>query len=189
MIEVRHPCRRGGGLVEDKQYHSAMPTGAPAGVAATSSNSVTIAFEELLEAYEFASLATEAQAYVCIKTGKTYLVSKDLDFEWDEELPADIETSDHYVCLPDRNELNLGRDLVFSFVRQNLPDAYDDVRQYFRKAGAYSRFKGLLGSRGLLDEWYRFEEEAIAVALREWCESNDLRLIGSQDHHTHPGNP
>jgi hypothetical protein len=175
-------------MAEDEQHHPAMAIRAGTATA-TSSNSVTIVFEELLEAYEFASLATEAQAYVCINTGKTYLLSNDLDFESDEDLPADIETSDNYLCLPDKNELDLGRDLVFSFVRQKLPDAYDDVRQYFRKAGAYSRFKALLGSHGLLDEWYRFEEEATAVALREWCESNGLRLTSSENHRTGPGNP
>jgi hypothetical protein len=175
-------------MAEDEQHQPAMAIRAGTAVA-ISSKSVTVAFEELLEAYEFASLATDAQAYVCIKTGKTYLISNDLDFESDEDLPADIETSDNYLCLPGRNELDLGRDLVFSFVRQNLRDAYDDVRNYFRKAGAYSRFKALLGSHGLVDEWYRFEEEATAVALREWCESNGLRLTGFESHRTGPGNP
>jgi Uncharacterised protein family (UPF0158) len=175
-------------MAEDEQHKPAMAIRAGT-AAAISSKSVTVAFEELLQAYEFASMATEAQAYVCITTGKTYLLSNSLDYELDEDLPVDIETSDNYLCLPDRNELDLGRDLVFSFVRQNLPDAYDDVRKYFRKAGAYRRFKALLESHGLVDEWYRFEEEATAVALREWCESNDLRLTGSENHRTGPGNP
>jgi hypothetical protein len=176
-------------MAEDEQHQPAMAAGGAAGAAATSSKSVTVAFEELLEAYEFASLTTEAQAYVCIKTGKTYLLSNDLDFESDEDLPADIETSDDYLCLPDKNDLNLGRDLVFSFVWENMPDAYDDVRTCFRKAGAYGRFKALLGSHGKLDEWYRFEEKATADALCAWCESNGLRLTVSQGQRTHPGTP
>ena len=162
-------------MVEDEQHHSAMADGA-AGVAATSSKSVIVAFDDLLQACEFASLASEAQAYICISTGKIYLLSDHLDIESDEDLPADIETSNDYVCLPDKNDLNLGRDLVFSFVGKNMPDTYDDVRTYFRRAGAYGRFKALLGSHGKLDEWYRFEEKATADALRAWCESNGLQL-------------
>ncbi|MCU1315845.1 MAG: hypothetical protein JWN63_1167 [Candidatus Acidoferrum typicum] len=175
-------------MVEDEQYKSAMAAGA-SGVAAMSSRSVTVSFEELLKAYEFASLASGVQAYYCINTGKMHLLSNDLNMELDEDLPADIETSDQYLCLPDKSELGLGRDLLFSFVWKNMPDAYDDVRTYFRKAGAYGRFKALLGSHGKLDEWYRFEEKATADALREWCVSNGLQLTGSEDQRTRPGNP
>ena len=152
------------------------------------SKSATVGFEELLEAYEFASVASEVQAYICISTGKIYVLSNHLDIESDADLPADIETSDNYLCLPDKNDLGLGQDLVFSFVQESLPDAYGDVRAFFRKAGAYGRFKALLGSRGKLDEWYKFEEKATADTIREWCASNGLRIAGSEDQHAHRGN-
>ncbi len=34
-----------------------------------------------------------------------------------------------------------------------LPDDHERVRQFFRRKGAYSRYKDLLDKRGLLEKW------------------------------------
>jgi hypothetical protein len=62
--------------------------------------------------------------------------------------------------------LDLGRELVSSFVRQELPEKWDAVRDMFRKRGAYGRFKDLLHSHGALEKWYEFEASATEQALR-----------------------
>jgi hypothetical protein len=75
-----------------------------------------------------------------------------------------------------KNELGLGTDLVFDFVEEHLPEDYDQVRRMFRRGGAYSRYKGLLERRGLLQKWYDFENRREEQALREWCKENDIEL-------------
>ncbi len=142
------------------------------------SQSVAVDLQELILAYEFASCdgPVEGRAYVCKTTGKTYLVSDDLGL--DDEVPEGIEESDDFLPVPDKRELNLGHSLVFAFVNDKLADDVDLVEGYFRGRGAYGRFKAHLERRGLLNEWYKFEEDALTSALRGWCGENGLALKG-----------
>jgi hypothetical protein len=143
-----------------------------------SSVTAKVDFKDLLTAFEFASMgeALGCLAFVSVKTGKTFIKSDDLDT--DETIPADLETSEEYLCLPNRRELDLGRDLVFSFIQEKLPDEMELVRDFFRRRGAYPKFKNLLASRGQLQAWYSYEEASTEAALRRWCEDNGLELAG-----------
>ena len=85
---------------------------------------------------------------------------------------------DQCVEVPHKNDLDLGRDLVFEFVAEKLPDDYERVRHMFRRRGAYSRYKSLLEQRGLLQEWYDLENSQEERALRRWCEENGIELDG-----------
>ncbi|MDP3823084.1 MAG: UPF0158 family protein [Burkholderiales bacterium] len=141
---------------------------------------VTIKYADLLDAFEFVSFGDpfESSAFICADTGVIYCMSDTL--ELDEEVPEDLETSDRYIAIPHKNELNLGRKLVLSFVDQALPNDYNTVAGFFRRKGAYSRFKQLLESRGVLDAWYLFETHAVEAALRQWCEDNSIQLSPAQ---------
>ncbi len=135
---------------------------------------VTVKYSELQDALEFASVRDfDASAYVCIDTGATYFVSDAID---KEEIPEDLETSDRYIAVPDKRDLNLGSRLALTFIAIELPDDLDTAERIFRKKGAYSRFKDLLEARGALQKWYEYEENATKAALREWCEDNGLEL-------------
>ena len=91
---------------------------------------------------------------------------------------ADAEDLDWDQCveLPHKNDLGLGRDLVFEFVEEHLPDEYERVRQMFRRSGAYSRYKDLLERRGLLQKWYEMENSREEHALRDWCQESGVEL-------------
>ncbi|MFC1679263.1 UPF0158 family protein [Elusimicrobiota bacterium] len=138
----------------------------------------TIKFADVLEAYEFASFGDliEHEAFICLRTGKIFLHSEDGDE--DEPLPDDIDEPGRYVALPHKNDLDLGRDLVDDFVSEALPDAMGKVRQIFSGPGAYARYKDLLENRGMLDRWYKYENEAQERALREWCKENGINTDG-----------
>jgi hypothetical protein len=56
---------------------------------------------------------------------------------------------DDYIAVPHKNELGLGRRLVFDFVDQELPRDADAVSDFFRRRGAYARLKALLRNRVL----------------------------------------
>jgi Uncharacterised protein family (UPF0158) len=146
------------------------------GAQASHQAKVRIKFSELLDAFTFssASLALDCYAYINLDTGAIYLVSDDMDVNTEQEMPDDLETSERYLPVPHKNDLELGRTLVFSFVEQALPDDYDMVRDIFRSKGAYGRFKDFLDARAMLQNWYDYEARMTEEALRSWCKDNDI---------------
>lgn len=134
-------------------------------------------FDDLLNAFMWVSgdASLQYEAYVSRLTGKVYCTGLD-DFGIDEELPEDLGNEDRYVAVPHKNDLELGRDLACRFVEEHLPDSADQVYDFFRSRGAYTRFKNLLDRKGQLDHWHDYENAATEQALREWCEDNGLAV-------------
>jgi hypothetical protein len=143
---------------------------------AAGKNRMPVSFADLLLSFEFVSSgqAYEHEAFLCGQSGKIYWHSEFGDNF--EELPEDIEDDEKYIRMPHKNELGLGRPLVFAFVEERLPDDYDAVRRFFSKRGAYARFKDLLERKGALQEWYDFENKAQEKAIRDWCEKNSIEV-------------
>jgi len=139
---------------------------------------VTIKYDDLSLAFEFVSSGApmEHRAYVSLDTGRIYWVSE-LHPDEEEEIPDDLETSDRYLEIPHKNDLDLGRRLVLRFVEERLPHRYDRVEDIFRHRGAYRRLKELLAVEGCLEQWHAFEAEATEQALKEWCRDNDVHLV------------
>jgi hypothetical protein len=139
--------------------------------------STPIKLKDLLEAFEWVDAGEvagiDSQAYVNRLTGAVHLSGELVD----EELPADIEDESLYLEVPGKQELDLGRSLALRFTREQLADSFDVVADFFRKKGAYSRFKSLLERTGRLEAWYQYEEQATEQALREWAEVNGLTLV------------
>jgi tRNA splicing endonuclease len=106
-------------------------------------------------------------------TGGIYYRSEMGDIDEIDENDLDW---DNCIKIPHKNDLELGRELVFEFVETHMPDEYDRVWHMFRKRGAYGRFKSLLESRGLLQSWFAFESQREEQALREWCKENGIEL-------------
>ncbi|WP_042876522.1 hypothetical protein [Cupriavidus necator] len=139
---------------------------------------VAVKHEDLSMAFDFVSYAApmEHNAYVSLDTGKVYWASDSND-AFDEDIPDDLETSDRYLAIPHKNDLDLGRTLVLRFVAQELPASYDQVEGFFQRQGAYSRFKDLLRRKGVLEVWYTFEADSVERALRQWCAENGLEIL------------
>ena len=135
-------------------------------------------FDTLLEAFEFVSFGQpgEHEAYLCTTSGEIHSHSEYGDNE--EPLPDDIEDSQKYIPIPHKNDLGLGKPLVLKFAEEFLPDALIEVQELFRHAGAYARFKDLLGRRDLLQQWYEYEAKAQQEALRQWSEDHGIQLDG-----------
>lgn len=117
----------------------------------------------------------EAEAYLCVETGAIHYHSEVAEF--DEELPEDIGDSEKYIAIPHKNDLDLGKRTVLGFAEAELPEDLDDVYEFFRRKGAYARFKELLENRGKLQQWYDYEESRQKAALRQWCEENAIEII------------
>lgn len=133
---------------------------------------VPVDLDELLAAYEWVvageEAAIDAQAYISRIDGRIHWCGEGVD----EEPPEDIEDASVYVALPHKSELDLGRSLAIRFVEEQLPRSRGEVGEYFRKRGAYSRFKALLEREGMLDAWHQYEQTSKEQALREWCADN-----------------
>jgi hypothetical protein len=139
---------------------------------------VAVNMNDLSDAFEFVSAGDGidmVEAYISLDTGKVYWVSDAVPEE--EEIPDDVQTSDRYIEVPNKRELDLGQRLIFRFMKEHLPQQYDRVAEIFRRNGAYSRFKDLLASAGALDKWHAYEEKPKERALREWCEENGIGLV------------
>jgi hypothetical protein len=106
------------------------------------------------------------------KTGEAFYKS---DMTGIDEFPDDVD-SDDYIGIPHKNDLDLGRDLVFEFTEKYLSEKSPMVDRIFSRRGAYRAFKELLDSLGLLERWYKFEDEQTKTALRQWCKENDLEI-------------
>ncbi|MEZ2354989.1 hypothetical protein [Caballeronia sp. RCC_10] len=80
---------------------------------------IAVKYADLSMAFDFVSDASpmEHSAYVSLDTGKVYWTS-DFDDAFDEDHPDDLETSDRYLAIPHKNELDLGKSLALRFVAQ-----------------------------------------------------------------------
>jgi len=137
-----------------------------------------VKYEDLESALDWSSSGApfENTALLNRQTGEVFLKSMHGDF--DEELPEDIDDGSIYIAAPHKNDLNLGRELVFDFVEAVAPQHLSKVGSYFRQRGAYSKFKALLERESLLDGWYKYEAEATRRALLQWASENGLQIIG-----------
>lgn len=138
---------------------------------------VAVKYEDLSLAFDFVNSAAlgENAAYVSLDSGQIFWVSEANPVE--EELPDDLDTSDRYLILPHKNDLDLGKALVLEFVEQELPHRYAEVQGFFGRRGAYARLKDLLQNEGVLERWYTFENERTDKVLRGWCAENGIELL------------
>ncbi|MGJ8670335.1 MAG: hypothetical protein ACSHXK_12655 [Oceanococcus sp.] len=127
-------------------------------------------------AFEFVSSGEpyNSVAYICRETGEIFFHTEFGDNE--QELPPDVESTDKYLQIPHKKELGLSSRLAVEFVSASLQDDYDDVRDMFRRRGAYGQYKSLLERRGMLEAWYDFEHEATASALANWCKESGVAI-------------
>jgi len=141
---------------------------------------MSIKFSDIEDAFFFVSSASmyTNSAILCKESGKIFYQSDYLEEEAVDEIPEEISENENCIEIPHKNELDLGRNLVFEFVEEHLPGDFEQVKNIFRRKGAYGRYKDLLEERGLLKKWYDFENNRQTVALRAWCEDNKIKLNG-----------
>lgn len=138
---------------------------------------VPITYNDLESALLWSSSGApyENQAVLCRQTGEVFLKSMHGDFG--QELPEDIEDGTLYVAMPHKNDLDLGSNLVTSFVEAELPQHVDLVRSFFRQRGAYGKFKDFLERNRHLERWYEYEANATRVALCIWASENGFIVL------------
>ena len=106
-------------------------------------------------------------------TGQIYWQSESGDVD---EIPEELWESADVVEIPHKRDLGPGHALVFDFTSEHLPDNFGTVKEIFSKRGAYARYKDLLESKGLLQQWYEYDKQGTTAAIRRWCADNDIKL-------------
>ena len=132
-----------------------------------------VKFSDIEEAFFFVSSDSYGMhtAILDKNSGQLYYRSEMGDLD---EIDDEVMDWENCLQIPHKNDLELGRELVFEFVEGHLPDEYPRVRQFFSRPGAYGRFKSLLESKGLLQSWFDFENQRGQQALRQWCKDNGI---------------
>ena len=133
-----------------------------------------VKFSDLEDALLFTSSGDSLrdEALLNKKTGEIYYRS---EYNGLDDFPEDWD-SDDYISIPNKNDLDLGTSLVFDFVSEFIPDQFATVQLIFRRKGAYRRYKDLLDSLDMLEQWYEYEDEKTREALLQWCKENDIEV-------------
>ncbi len=137
---------------------------------------MAVKFKEIEMAFDFVSFGQplENEAYIDIESGKIYSEFGDNE----EELPNDISSNSKYITLPHKNDLNLGKTLVFNFTDQFMPKNCEKVENIFYKKGAYRKFKYLVEEEGLVRQWHEYSEQEHEKELLNWCKLNGVIICG-----------
>jgi hypothetical protein len=134
-----------------------------------SAPTTTVKFQDLEAALEWASSGAPFENIALINRENGEIFFKSMGGYSEENLPDDIDDGNLYVAIPHKNDLDLGRELVFDFIESESPTNIGIVAAYFSRRGAYSKFKAFLERHSLLDKWYEFESEASRKALLRWA--------------------
>jgi hypothetical protein len=136
---------------------------------------------------EMETYSDDIQAYLNRRTGDFITVSSDdraaLDDdaddvpEWQRErLPAirDVFSSDDWLELPSKFEID-EYDIMRRFC-STLSDEVlrGDLLDTIGGRGTFGRFKGMAARHGLLDDWYRFREQALKRFAVGWLEAQAI---------------
>lgn len=171
-LELCELPKSGGGAAEMPEgvTEEEVPKGAGGGTAIT--------LEDLTDAFYWSSAGQphENRALLNRETARVHRQSHIAD--GDEDLPDDLDDFTRYIAVPHKNELDLGRRLVFAFIIAEAPHLEDRVHEAFRRRGAYAKFKGLLDRAGLLDRWHAYEAAAEKAALLRWAAENGFVVTG-----------
>jgi hypothetical protein len=137
----------------------------------------SVILDDLESAMQWASASSPGENSACISktTGQIFYASDFADTV--DELPEDIDDASLYWSVPHKNDLELGRLLVFRYVEEWLPQEVRTVQGYFHRRGAYARFKDLLHRTGHVDRWHEYERIATEAALLEWARENGLTVV------------
>ena len=90
-----------------------------------------IKFSDIELAFYYVNSApmTANVAVICKETGEIFYAS---DYDDVDEIPEEVYDRDDCIEIPHKNDLDLGRNLVFEFVEQYLPSDFERIKQIFR---------------------------------------------------------
>ena len=120
-------------------------------------------------------VSEDSTCYLDRETGEVLFISEIADNDYDDDILELLEEgSDRFIKFPsqwDRNDYQTMVDFIESLPQrkeQNL------LAISINGSGAFRRFKYTASELGLLDDWYRFLNNAHRELAIEWCEDNEI---------------
>lgn len=120
-------------------------------------------------------VSEDSTCYLDRETGAVLFISEIADNDYDDDILELLEEgSDRFIEFPsqwDRNDYQTMVDFIESLPQrkeQNL------LAISINGSGAFRRFKYTASELGLLDDWYRFLNNAHRELAIEWCEDNEI---------------
>jgi hypothetical protein len=160
----------------------------------------SVSLDELIDALEGQS--DSLFPYLDRETGEVLLISEEslslseaepeeieLLPDWQKEeakLAVLIETTDRYLALPDRfevNEWNIMNEFCHEVKRDNIRAA---LLATIQGSHPFRRFKEQMTNHNLWEEWNRFRRQAFGEIMREWCDENGISIIVRQKQTAQP---
>lgn len=120
-------------------------------------------------------VSEDSTCYLDRETGEVLFISEIADNDYDDDILELLEEgSDRFIEFPsqwDRNDYQTMVDFIESLPQrkeQNL------LAISINGSGAFRRFKYTASELGLLEDWYRFLNNAHRELAIEWCEDNEI---------------
>ncbi len=161
----------------------------------------SVSLDDLIDALEEQS--DSLFSYLDRETGEVLLISEESlslseaesekieslpDWQKEEaEVAVLIETTDRYLALPGRfevNEWNIMNEFCHQVKRDNIRAT---LLRVIQGSHPFRRFKEQIANHNLWGEWNRFRRQAFGEILREWCEENGISITVRQKQTAQPG--
>ena len=120
-------------------------------------------------------VSEDSTCYLDRETGDVLFISEIADNDYDDDILELLkEGSDRFIEFPsqwDRNDYQTMVDFI-----ESLPQGKEQnlLAISINGSGAFRRFKYTASELGLLDDWYRFLNNAHRELAIEWCEDNEI---------------
>lgn len=120
-------------------------------------------------------VSEDSTCYLDRETGEVLFISEIADNDYDDDILELLkEGSDRFIEFPsqwDRNDYQTMVDFI-----ESLPQGKEQnlLAISINESGAFRRFKYTASELGLLDDWYRFLNNAHRELAIEWCEDNEI---------------
>ena len=120
-------------------------------------------------------VSEDSTCYLDRETGGVLFISEIADNDYDDDILELLEEgSDRFIEFPsqwDRNDYQTMVDFI-----ESLPQGKEQnlLAISINGSGAFRRFKYTASELGLLDDWYRFLNNAHRELAIEWCEDNEI---------------
>ena len=147
-----------------------------------------IKLDDVIEQIDFASESNKS--YFNKNTGEIHLIPDEVEFYadedseddffpgWEKELISivkDIQKNpDNYIQLPEQYDIH-EYSIMERFCLSLSSEEFKDIMYASIKGnGAFQRFKNNINRYGIVDNWYKYKDDAFRKIGIEWCEENGI---------------